>query len=125
MLTISPGWTIDVDRGPDWLFVKVHPPKGEPVEIPPLADSVWQLLEQSLTYRVVLEMDEIPLLHSYLLGQLILLSKRVHLHDGMLRLVGLSAQNEQVIKTCRLDGGLPCYDDRDSAIMGYRPPQPR
>ncbi|HZZ74172.1 MAG TPA: hypothetical protein VFE24_18195 [Pirellulales bacterium] len=46
MLTIAPGWTLDVERGPDWLFVKVHPPAGDPFDMPPLAESVWSILEQ-------------------------------------------------------------------------------
>ena len=125
MLTIAPGWTMDVDRGPDWLFVKVHPPHGDPFEMPPLAESVWQLLEQHLTYRVVLELDEVALLHSYLLGQLVLLSKRVHNHDGILRLCGLSPENQDVLETCRLNVGLPNYSDRGNAVMGQRPGQPR
>ena len=125
MITIAPGWTLDVDRGPDWLFVKLHPPEYDSTAFMDLAESIWHLAEQNMTYRIVLEMHEIQLLHSSLLGQLVLLSKRIHRHDGMLRLVGLSKQNQQVIKTCRLDTGLPCYDDRGCAVMGHRPNQPR
>ena len=29
MLNLSHGWTFDVDRGPDWLFVRLHAPKHE------------------------------------------------------------------------------------------------
>ena len=85
MLETATGWGLDVDRGPDWIFVRVHPRDGFD-DAPGLAESVWTVLEQHFIYRVVLEIDEIALLHSPIIGQLVLLSKRVHTHGGLLRL---------------------------------------
>ncbi|HZZ74173.1 MAG TPA: hypothetical protein VFE24_18200 [Pirellulales bacterium] len=78
-----------------------------------------------MTYRVVLELDEVALIHSYLLGQLVLLSKRAINHGGILRLCGLSPENQNVLHTCRLYLGLPNYQDRGDAVRGHRPIQPR
>jgi anti-anti-sigma factor len=124
MLETAAGWGLDVDRGPDWVFVRVHPPGGLE-DAHGLAESVWTVLEQNFIYRVVLEMDEIELLHSSIIGQLILLSKRVHTHGGLLRLCGVSDSNREILCLCRLQGALPYFDNRGDAVMGYRPKQPR
>ncbi len=125
MPTVASGWQLRVDRGPDWLFVRVSgPPKGEWPE-PPLADEVWSLLEQHFVYRLALELDNVPLLHSFLLGQLVLLQKRIREHHGMLRICGLSRMNEQVLNTHGLTGRFASYNDREDALMGVRPARPR
>jgi len=119
------GLSFDVDRGPDWIFVRVDPPEEMVAESPPLAEAVWALLEQNFVYRVVLELDRIQLLRSYMVGQLIMLAKRVHTHGGVLRICGLSAINEDVLRCCQLATQLPNYRDRGEAVMCSRPSQPR
>jgi anti-anti-sigma factor len=119
------GVSFDVDRGPDWIFVRVSPPEPAAVETPQLAEAVWALLEQSFVYRVVLELDRIQLLRSYMVGQLIMLAKRVHAHGGVLRICGLSSVNEDVLRCCQLAEQLPNFRDRGDAVMGSRPSQPR
>jgi anti-anti-sigma factor len=90
-----------------------------------LANQVWGLLEQSTTHRLVLEMDDIELLASSIIGQLILLQKRIASQGGLMRICGLSASNQRALETCRLGGYLPQYQDRTEAVMGARPKQPR
>lgn len=118
MLGIAPGWKLELDRGPGWLLVKLKGPDGDASETPPLADEIWSLLERHFVYRLVLELDEIDLLHSYLLGQLVLLDKRVREHDGIMRLCGLSSFNRQVLRTHGLNVRFPIYDDLEEAVMG-------
>ncbi len=120
MLDTSPALKLDVERGPDWIFIKVNPPDSWD-EAPPLADAVWAILERSFTYRVVLEMDQLPLLRSCVIGQLILLARRVHAHDGLLRICGLSEHNHEVLTAARLGAYLPNYRDRSEAVMASRP----
>ena len=43
-----------VDRGPDWLFVRLHD-DSQPSDN--LADRLWQLMEKHFVYRLVLEME--------------------------------------------------------------------
>ncbi len=119
------GWHLDVDRGPDWVFVRLRPDAHSEIDDFELAENVWGILQQSFTYRLVLELDEVPILSSYLIAQLVLLSKRIHSHGGLLRVCGLSAANQEVVHTCRLDGCLPQYVNRGEAVMGHRPAQPR
>ena len=120
------GWEVDVDRGPDWVFARLRLVQEHGTDDFSLAERVWSILEQSFTYRLVLELDCVPLLQSCLIGQLVLLSKRIHSHGGLLRLCRLSPENQQVLHTCRLDSCLPNYDNRGDAVMGtQRPWQPR
>jgi anti-anti-sigma factor len=125
MIEIAPGWGIDVERGPDWLFVHVTGPIANPVHEIPLADAVHALLEQHFTHRVVVELDDMPVLFSQIIGELVLLQKRVHSDGGLLRLCGVSEAAKQALQTTRLTGVLPCFPDRSAAVMGDRPRQPR
>jgi anti-anti-sigma factor len=120
MLAIAPGWEMEVDRGPGCLLVKLRNPEPDASESPPLADELWSLLERHFTYRLVLELDEIDLLYSHLLGQLVLLDKRIRNQGGLLRLCGVSSFNRQVLRLHGLDVLFPTYDDRGEAVLGRR-----
>lgn len=125
MVQIAEGWELDVERGPDWLFVRPHFLRSHAADSPPLAEMIWSLLEQNFTTRLVLEMDQVPFLHSYLIGQLVWLHKRIVSHGGLMRISGLSAPNQDVLRICQLDSRFPQYSSREDAVMGYRPTQPR
>ncbi|NQU20795.1 MAG: STAS domain-containing protein [Candidatus Nealsonbacteria bacterium] len=121
MLAIAPGWELGVERGPDWLLVKVKSVDEDAVNAPPLADEIWSLLQCHFTYRLVLELDQIHLLNSHLVGQLVSLYKRIREHDGVMRLCGLSDFNRQVLQMCRLDDRFAPCRDRKEAVMGGGP----
>ena len=75
---------------------------------------------------IVLELDQIEVLNSHLIGQLVRLYKLIREHDGVLRLSGLSPYNLQMLHTCRLDDRLVPYHDRREAVLGCcRPHHPR
>ncbi len=123
MLAIAPGWELEVQRGPDWLLVKVKGPQESSLETPPLADALWSLLERHFTYRLVLELDQVNVMGSSLIGQLIQLFKRIREHDGVMRLCGLSAYNVDVLRTCNLDERFLPYRDCEEAVRGCRRPR--
>ena len=126
MIAIAPGWELHVERGPGWLLVKVRCPDTIVCDDPPLADVLWELLRRHLTYRLVIELDEIPVLSSHLVGQLVKLFKRIREHDGVMRLCGLSSYNLQVLRTCRLEEQFAPYENRHDAVMACPlPRQPR
>jgi len=124
MLTLAPGWELEVERGPNWLFVRTLNLDPDSSEIPDLADHIWSLLQQHLTYRVVLEMDGIGLLRSELIGELIRLQRRICQQGGLLRLAGLSAENRRVLETCGLADRFPIYGCLRDAVLGC-PSKPR
>jgi hypothetical protein len=125
MLAIAPGWELKVDRGPGWLWVKVERPEAYCVDTPPLAGEVWTQLERHFVYRLVLELDDVEILDSYLIGQLVLLDKRIREHGGLLRLTGVSSLNREVLRTHGLDGRFCIYGDLTEAMMGACPRRPR
>ena len=125
LLELAPEWSLDIDRGPDWLFIHLSPPaSGESGEAP-IAEMVWKALEQCFCYRVVLELDNVDYLRSWMIGELVRLHKRVTTNGGMLRLCGVSKNAETVLRICQLSDRFPAYRNRNDAVMGYRPQQPR
>lgn len=108
-------WSIDVDRGPDWLFMRLHPGTHSPDDV---ADKIWSLADRHFVYRLVLEMNDVDMLPSRLMGQLVMLQKRVLQRDGSLRLCGLSPDCAQALRFCRLDKALPNFGSREDAVKG-------
>lgn len=125
MNELAPGWLAAVERGPDWLFVRLQRPDLMAVDTPQLADALWDLLQRHFMNRMVLELDDIEYLYSDVVAQLVKLHKRLRNADGVLRICGLSPSNQEVLQSSGLDGRLPNYGDREEAVMGYRPAQPR
>lgn len=126
MTSMAIGWDLSVERGPGCLFIRVHPPTDSGADEPQLADTIWTLMQQHLVERVVLELDQLRTLPSYVIGQLVLLHKRVATQGGLLRVCGLSASNHDVLRTSRLDARFPNYRDRLDAVNGFfRPAQAR
>lgn len=121
LVDLVPGWTLETDRGPDWLFIRPVPPAGANGAEVDLAEAIWERMQQQFLHRVVVEMDQIPLLRSWLIGQLVILHKRVAAHDGLMRLCGMSDENQDVLHMLRLDDRFPQYPDRGAAVMGHRP----
>jgi anti-anti-sigma factor len=107
------------------LFVRPRRLEARGGETSTFAEQVWTLLEQHLTHRLVLELGEVELLDSHLLGQLDWLYKQIHAHDGMMRVCELSPNNAEVLRTCALDGQFPEYRNREDAVMGHALVHPR
>jgi anti-anti-sigma factor len=125
MLETARSWNVSVDRGPDWLFIHLEPAPESPADYSTVAEQVWQVVQQHFVYRVVLELENLATFPSSLIGQLVLLHKRLHTQGGVLRLCGLTPQQEQSIQCSRLDARFPAYPNREQAVWGHRPAQPR
>ena len=123
--TLTAGWELEVERGPDWLFIRVHPRDHSYYEAPEMADRLWSILNNHFTYRLVLEMDEVAIMPSHLMGQLVMLQKRVLQHDGALRICHLRPACQDVLRITRLESILPNYGTREEAVLGLLPKKPR
>jgi len=121
LLDLAPEWATEIERGPDWLFIRLSPPPHCERDEAPLAKMIWQKLEQCFCYRVVLELDEVDFLPSWMIGELVRLHKRVTTQGGMLRLCGISPEAELALRICRLHDCFPAYRNRTDAVMGSRP----
>lgn len=116
-VAVDHDWIVRIERGPDWLFVRLAQPEHPHVGCQ-VAERVWTALQYHMLRRVVLELDELPVLKSELLRELVLLHRRVQAGGGLLRLSGLNEANQAVLATCRLDERFPRYRQRHDAVMG-------
>ncbi|MCA9188593.1 MAG: hypothetical protein R3E01_04460 [Pirellulaceae bacterium] len=120
MLTgLAEGWTLEVERGPEWLFIRPNTSPGHQFDRVDLADSIWQLLDEHLVYRVVLELDNLPILNSYMIGQLVRLKRRIATRNGLFRIAGLHEANLDALRVSNLTGHLDHYLNRHEAVMGH------
>jgi anti-anti-sigma regulatory factor len=119
MTQLATGWDYSLERGPECLFVRLRSAGLEADAEPPLAQELWTTLDEHMTYRLVLELDQLEVLRSYLIGQLLLLGRRLHARGGMLRLCGLSQHNREALAAVRLEDQLPTYKNRYDAVVGF------
>ncbi len=122
----SRGWEFEVERGPDWLFVRPRRCDSSSGEETSFSEQVWALLAQHFAHRLVLELDALEPLDDELVAQLVDLEKRIHLEDGMMRICGLSGEAASRWRQRGPDAHFPCFRDRAEAVMAYgRPNLPR
>jgi anti-sigma B factor antagonist len=112
------GLKLTVDRGPNWLFVKLRPRRNSTDELSQIADELWSIASRHFIYRLVLELEELKSLPPGLMEQLTLLQDKLAECDGALRICGLSAKCAQALCDAGLDAALPNHPTRDAAIHG-------
>ncbi len=122
---LGSGWAVEIDRGPDWLFIRLQGQEPFDAAGIELAARLWQLVDQEFVNRLVVEMDNVPVLRSELVGELVRLHSRITSQGGVMRISGLSDENFAVLQSCRLHDRFPQYPDRHAAVLGYRPNKPR
>jgi len=113
-------WQLCVERGPNWLFVRIKGGVVKVSDMPPLALVLRSLLEQNLTYRIVLELDRVLIPSGYMVRQL---EQRGHWsrdRNGVLRLCGLRARYAKALRRHGLGVHWACYRDRKEAVFGSR-----
>ena len=115
---IVDGLELNVDRGPNWLFVKLRSRQNQRAEVPQIADKLWSISSRHFIYRVVLELENLEELPSGMMGQLVLLQERLAQCGGALRICGLSPECEETLHSCHLDSALPNHASREAAVMG-------
>lgn len=103
---------MEINRIDDWIVVRLSA-ADEQIE---LANAVWTALEQASIYRVILKLDQLNVLRSRLVGDLVRIYKLVQEKQGAIRLCGLSDSNQMVLRMNRLDGRLPHYPDLQAAM---------
>ena len=96
------GLELNVDRGPNWLFVKLRTKSSPHVEVPQFADKLWSISSRHFIYRLVLELEELDELPSGMMSQLVLLQERLSQCGGALRICGLSPECEESLQSFQL-----------------------
>lgn len=112
------GLELNVDRGPNWLFVKLRAKDEAPKSVPQIADKLWSISSRHFIYRLVLELDDLREMPSGMMGELAQLQSRLSQCGGALRICGLSPECEEALHDCQLDSALPNHASREAAVMG-------
>jgi anti-anti-sigma factor len=112
------GLELNVDRGPNWLFVRLRAKEDAKGSVPQIADKLWSISSRHFIYRLVLELEGLEEMPSGMMGQLVLLQSRLAQCGGALRICGLSPECEESLHSCHLDSALPNHASREAAVMG-------
>ncbi len=116
MLTTGGEFRLEIDRGPNWLFVTVHP-TSDACDLTALADELGDVAARHFIYRLVVELDAIGELGHEVVEQLIKLRDRLEANGGALRVCGLSAPCADALEHYKLEGSLPNHPSRVSAVL--------
>jgi hypothetical protein len=112
------GFKLTVDRGPNWLFVKLRPKRRFADDVSQVADELWSIATRHFTYRLVLELEELNQMPAELIEQLVILQERLLHSDGSLRICGLPANCVEKLRSSQLESALPIYASRQAAVLG-------
>jgi hypothetical protein len=112
------GFKLTVDRGPNWLFVRLRPNRRFAEDVPQVADELWSIASRHFIYRIVLELEELDRMPPALVEQLVILQERLLQCDGSLRICGLSDECVAKLRGSQLDVALPNYATRQEAVLG-------
>lgn len=114
-------WNMRIERGPDWLFVRLESPAttaSTPAE--ELAEGIWQALRESHVHRVLLELDEVGPLDDALIDSIALLGRRIRAQGGLIRLCGLSQPDVRTLKARGSAPDIPHFGSRAEAVGAPR-----
>ena len=117
MLQLCPGWTATVERGPNCLFVRMEDSDSQPAP-GKIAENLWSLMRVHNTNHLVLELDQVRLMRSAFLGELLTLRRTIAESGGVLRICGLNDDNRRTSKIARIDHVIPLYRTRNEAVRG-------
>ncbi|QDU55185.1 hypothetical protein [Aeoliella mucimassa] len=121
MIQFKSGFTLDVNRGPNWLFLRLEPSDRKGAKN--LAADLWSVVSKHFTYRVVLEFsNEFDELTPELIEQLDKFREDLEAHDGALRVCGLNKKcAERLSKQCtesRIKSHLCTHSTVANAVFG-------
>jgi hypothetical protein len=107
---------LEIDRGPNWLFVTVRPTVPNP-DLANLTDELWNVVAKHFIYRLVVELDDVGELPPAVVAQLVELRDRLEANGGALRICGLSAPSIDALAHYKLSGTLYNHPCRVSAVL--------
>jgi anti-anti-sigma regulatory factor len=123
MLATAAGYEFDVDRGPDWLWIRIRSMETGFMPAASLAEQIKELVEKHFIYRLVLELHRVPELSTQFIGELVELDRYILKHEGVLRVCGLSMEGRAMLEICGLDDLCLDYETREEAVVGSCAPR--
>jgi hypothetical protein len=105
---------LGVERGPDWLFVRLERDGGDRRE--DLAESVWETIQEHGASRVVLELDRVEQLDETLRGAIAELGTRLRDAGGLIRICGLADSEVSKLRSLPAAAAVPHFGSRAEAV---------
>jgi hypothetical protein len=118
-------WRLEVERGPDWLFVRLCPDNPRRDLDEDLFERVLHAYEEHFVHRLVLEMDAVPGLSAEAIDHLSWLHASIDDRGGLLRVCGLRPSCERALRRHMKKWRLSSYGNREDAICGVAHTKPR
>lgn len=114
------GWGVAVERGPEWLFLRIEVPetRAGAGDRSPLAERLWGMIREHRAHRVVLELDRVCSMDDSLIGAIADVGTRVRDDGGLFRVCGLSEPNLSRLQSVVCEAQLPHFDSRSAAVVG-------
>ena len=114
------GWGVAVERGPEWLFLRIETPAARPGgrDRCPLAEQLWGMIRANRAHRVVVELDRVNSIDDSLIRAIADVGTRVRDDGGLIRVCGLSEPNLSRLQSAVREGQLPHFGSRSAAVVG-------
>lgn len=107
---------LEVERGPDWLFVRVA--GGAVAGQGELTTSVWETIREHGASRVILELDRVETVDEALGGVIGELGTRVRDAGGLIRICGLNEPGLSRLRRVAAAARVPHFGSRSDAVGG-------
>jgi hypothetical protein len=108
-----------VDRGPNWLFIKLLPGQTE-AQTRQWVDELWDVCNRHFTYRLVLELEDLDDVSTAVTRRLEKLRERLVAHDGALRLCGANINCAKSLSGSHYAMNLKNHPNRAVAVLGAK-----
>jgi len=109
------GWDVSVERGPEWLFLRLE--TGKPgAANRPLVERLLRTIQANRAHRVVLELDHVDSIDDSLLDAITTVGSHVRGDGGLIRVCGLSAGNLRQLRQSAPGSELPHFESRSAAV---------
>jgi len=113
--TARSGWDVAVERGPDWLFLRLEsgtPGAGDGS----LTDRLLGTIRANRAHRVVLELERVESIDATLLDAIATVGTQVRGDGGMIRVCGLSENTLRQLRKSPAGRELPHFESRSAAV---------
>lgn len=109
------GWEVAVERGPDWLFLRVER-DGSPARGRPLAEHLLDMIRVNHAHRVVVELNGADRIDDTLIDAIAVIGSRVRDNGGLIRVCGLSDGDVRRLRSSEQAGDIPHFESRSAAV---------
>lgn len=117
-LSVGYNWELQIERGPNWLFIRVQHCPDQLGPVGALAQRVVEALDQHMVNRLVLELPGVGCSCARLATEIGLVEAWMQRHHGVLRICGVPPRYVRQLQQAHFTDRFPLYHDREEAVWG-------